>query len=121
VKTWRGQQYSLALFPIWIRAVTTAVGNVFFGRSLGFVVTPKTRQEFAPAWGLIRPQLIAMGLLIFAAVVGIVRLAVGQAPLLGTGVNLVWIVYDLVILSVVISAARFRGVEEESAVAVRQS
>ncbi len=43
VKTWRGQQYSLALFPLWIRACTTAIGNVYFGRSLGFVVTPPDR------------------------------------------------------------------------------
>ena len=27
VKTWRGQQYSLALFPLWIRACTTAFGQ----------------------------------------------------------------------------------------------
>jgi cellulose synthase (UDP-forming) len=52
-----------------------------------------------------------MALLVLAAVVGLIRLALGRAPLLGTGVNLVWVVYDLVILSVVITAARFRGVE----------
>ncbi len=27
VKTWRGQQYSLALFPLWVRACTTAIGT----------------------------------------------------------------------------------------------
>lgn len=31
-KTWRGQQYSLALFPVWIKACTTAAANVMFGR-----------------------------------------------------------------------------------------
>ena len=29
VKTWRGQQYSLALFPLWIRACGTAAANVW--------------------------------------------------------------------------------------------
>jgi cellulose synthase (UDP-forming) len=111
IRTWRGQQYSLALFPLWIRACATAVSNVFFGRSLGFVVTPKTRQEGGPAWNLIRPQLFAIGLLLFAAVVGVVRLAAGRAPALGVGVNLVWIAYDIVALSVVVQAARYRGPE----------
>ena len=41
-KTWRGHQYSLALFPLWIRACWTAAANVWFHRPLGFVVTPKT-------------------------------------------------------------------------------
>ncbi|MEU6537062.1 anti-sigma factor antagonist [Streptomyces sp. NPDC047000] len=48
VRTWRGQQYSLALFPLWIKATVTAVANIAFGRPLGFVVTPKTRQAHAP-------------------------------------------------------------------------
>jgi cellulose synthase/poly-beta-1,6-N-acetylglucosamine synthase-like glycosyltransferase len=119
IKTWRGQQYSLALFPLWIRACTTAVGNVYFGRSLGFVVTPKERQQGGGIpWRLIRPQLIAMVLLVAAAVVGLVRLWLGMAPTaVGTWVNLVWVVYDLVVLSVVIQAARYRGpanVEEQT-------
>jgi cellulose synthase (UDP-forming) len=112
IKTWRGQQYSLALFPLWIRACTTAVGNVFFGRSLGFVVTPKTRPTSKKPfpWRLIRPQLIAMVLLAAAAVVGLVRLALGLAPTAqGTWINLVWVIYDLVVLSVVIQAARYPG------------
>jgi cellulose synthase (UDP-forming) len=111
IRTWRGQQYSLALFPLWIRACTTAVGNVFFGRSLGFVVTPKERQQGGGIpWRLIRPQVVAMVVLVVAAVVGLVRLWLGLAPTAeGTWVNLVWVVYDLVVLSVVIEAARYRG------------
>ena len=58
IPTWRGQQYSLALFPIWIRACTTAARNVWFGRPLDFAVTPKVRQDTGPAWHLIRPQLV---------------------------------------------------------------
>jgi cellulose synthase (UDP-forming) len=108
--TWRGQQYSLALFPVWIKAFTSAFGNVFLGRDLDFVVTPKTRPVAAgPAWHLIKPQLVAMGALALAAVVGLVRLGVGQATPLGTVFNLVWVLFDLLIFSVVIRAARYRG------------
>ncbi len=122
VKTWRGQQYSLALFPLWIRACTTAVGNVVFGRSLGFVVTPKTRQEGGPAWSLIRPQLIAMGLLVAAAIIGLVRLAIGAAPSgYGTYVNLVWVAYDLLVLSVIVQAARYRGSDSVEQLAEHRS
>ncbi|MFC4784844.1 glycosyltransferase family 2 protein [Nocardioides sp. MAHUQ-72] len=113
--TWRGQQYSLALFPTWIRSVTSAVGNVWFGRSLDFAVTPKTRREpTGPAWHLVRPQLWAMGLLVLAAVVGVFRVAVGQAGPLGTAFNLVWVAFDLAIFSVIIRAARYRGFEPEA-------
>jgi cellulose synthase (UDP-forming) len=112
IKTWRGQQYSLALFPLWIRACTTAVGNVFLGRSLGFVVTPKTRPtgDRPFPWRLIRPQLVAIALLVAAAVIGLVRLWLGLAPTAqGTWINLVWVVYDLVVLSVIVQAARYSG------------
>jgi cellulose synthase (UDP-forming) len=110
VRTWRGQQYSLALFPLWIRACTTAVANVWFGRSLGFVVTPKTRQEGGGVpWRLIRPQLVAMGLLLAAGVLGILRWSQGQLGLLPTAVNLVWIGYDIAVLSIVVRAVRYRG------------
>ena len=109
VRTWRGQQYSLALFPLWIRACTTAVGNVYLGQSLGFVVTPKTRQRGARPWRLIRPQLVAIGLLVLAAVVGAVRMLLGQADPVPTSVNMVWIAYDLVVLSVIVQAARYQG------------
>jgi cellulose synthase (UDP-forming) len=113
-RTWRGQQYSLALFPLWIRACTTAIGNVVFRRSLGFVVTPKTRQAGGPPWRLIRPQLVAMGLLVVAVVVGLTRLALGLAPsAAGTFVNVGWVTYDLVVLSVIIDAALYMGPEGE--------
>ena len=110
--TWRGQQYSLALFPVWIKSFTSAYGNVFLGRSLDFAVTPKTRQESTgPAWHLVRPQLYAMAALVLAVVIGVVRVAVGQAHLWGTVFNMVWVLFDLAIFSVIIKAARYRGFE----------
>jgi cellulose synthase/poly-beta-1,6-N-acetylglucosamine synthase-like glycosyltransferase len=110
VRTWRGQQYSLALFPLWIKATVTAVANVLFGRPLGFVVTPKTRQDRAPAWRLVKWQLAAMALLVLASAVGVIRVATGVTPSYGgTVINLVWVGYDLLLLGVVVSAARYQG------------
>lgn len=117
LRTWRGQQYSLALFPVWIKATWTAAANVWFGRPLGFAVTPKARQSSSGAWRLVRPQLVAMAVLVLAAVVGVVRWALGYAPWVGTFVNLAWVAYDLVVLSVIVQALRYRGyqgAEEEA-------
>jgi cellulose synthase (UDP-forming) len=109
IPTWRGQQYSLALFPIWIKACTTAARNVWFGRPLGFAVTPKDRQEGGPRWSLIRPQIVVSGLLVVAAVVGIARLAAGLSEPIGTLVNVVWVVFDLVVMSILVRAVLYRG------------
>ncbi|MDP2316478.1 MAG: glycosyltransferase [Pseudomonadota bacterium] len=106
--TWRGQQYSLALFPLWIRAVITAFQNVYFGSKLPFVVTPKTRQG-GVHWSLVRPQLAVTVILAGAILVGLVKLAVGTSdeafPIV---MNMVWAVYGIVMLSVVLNAARWQ-------------
>ncbi len=118
--TWRGQQYSLALFPVWIRSFTSAFGNVFLGRSLDFAVTPKTRPASSgPAWHLVRPQLGAIAVLIAASVVGVIRVAVGAAGVAGTAFNLIWVGFDLAVFSVIIKAARYEGFEPASAQAPR--
>ncbi|MCK6081705.1 glycosyltransferase [Microbacterium sp. EYE_5] len=110
IRTWRGQQYSLALFPVWIAACVTAFANVVLGRSLNFVVTRKDgRAAGGPPWREIWPQLTAMVLLAIAVVVGIGRVVVGTADGTGTLVNTVWVAYDLVVLSVLIQAARYQG------------
>jgi cellulose synthase (UDP-forming) len=108
--TWRGQQYSLALFPIWIRACTTAFRNVVFGKPLGFAVTPKTADEAnqRTQWHLIRWQLVVLAGLAIAAVMGAFQLHRGAISVLGVSVNLVWVLFDIAILSVVIRAVRFR-------------
>ncbi|MHC5559713.1 glycosyltransferase family 2 protein [Kocuria sp. U4B] len=120
IPTWRGRQYSLALFPTWIKACTTAARSVWFGRPLGRAVTPEARQDGGPPWRLIRPQLIAMGLLGVALVVGVVRAALGFNDLLGTLVSTAWVAVDLVVLSVLITAAKYKGSvpEERNADAV---
>ncbi|MGE0220270.1 glycosyltransferase family 2 protein [Mycolicibacterium sp.] len=112
--TWRGQQYSLALFPVWIRACVTAFRNVYFDRPLGFAVTPKTRQEAgAIPWHLVKWQLAAIAMLAVASVIGIVQLYFGVISVLGVGVNLFWVLFDVVILSVVFQAVRYRGHDPE--------
>ncbi len=109
IRTWRGQQYSLALFPVWIKAFTSAFGNVFRDRPLDFAVTPKVvTDEDRPRWDLLRPQLIAMGLLVLSVVIGLVRLAVGQADPLGVALNVFWVAFSLLLLSAVVKAARYR-------------
>ena len=116
--TWRGQQYSLALFPIWIKAVTSAVGSVYFGQKLGFVVTPKTRQG-GVSLQLVRYQLIFMGLLVLAILVGVARYLLSDnmdtIPLI---INIFWAVYDIVALSVVLSAVFYKPAEEASTVPI---
>jgi cellulose synthase (UDP-forming) len=112
--SWRGQQYALALFPIWIRSVTSAIGNVFFGRSLAFAITPKTRPVAAgPPWHLLRPQLLVMVLLVGTSMVGIVRWYLGSATSLATVINLIWVVFDLCLFSIVVRAARYQGFKPE--------
>nr|WP_254703549.1 glycosyltransferase family 2 protein [Pseudarthrobacter sp. C4D7] len=120
IPTWRGQQYSLALFPTWIKACTTAARNVWFGRPLGFAVTPKARQSGGPSWSLIRPQIVVSILLALAAVVGIVRLATGLAEPLGTLVNVVWVVFDLVVMSILVRAVLYKGYEPAAEPANRE-
>ncbi|WP_411374524.1 glycosyltransferase family 2 protein [Arthrobacter sp. MPF02] len=109
IPTWRGQQYSLALFPTWIKACSTAAKNVWFGRPLGFAVTPKARQSGGPSWSLIRPQIVVSVLLAVAAVVGIIRLATGLAERLGTLVNVAWVIFDLVVMSILVRAVLYKG------------
>lgn len=113
--TWRGQQYSLALFPIWIKSVTSAIGSVHFGQKLGFVVTPKTRQG-GVSLRLVRPQLVFMVLLVIAVIFGLGRLALGAN---GDGVpivlNVLWAVYDLVALSAVLDATFHRPASDADA------
>jgi cellulose synthase (UDP-forming) len=111
VKTWRGQQYSFALFPLWIRACVTAVANVYFSRPLGFVVTPKTRQESTGVpWRLIRSQLLVTVGLVAACIIGGVRLWTGASTsAVGTAVNVAWVAYDVVVLSVIYQAALYRA------------
>jgi cellulose synthase (UDP-forming) len=111
--TWRGQQYSLALFPIWIKATTTASISVIFRRGLNFAVTPKDRQEGAHPWHLISIQIASAGLLIFSTIVGIVRIVLGVGEPIGTSINIAWVILNLANFSVLIQAALYQGYKPE--------
>ena len=110
IPTWRGQQYSLALFPVWIEACRTAFNNVVLRIPLGFAVTPKTRPvSTGPQWHLIKTQIIVAVMLVMAILIGCVRLFLDGAEPIGTVVNIFWAVYDLIVLGILITAARYTG------------
>ena len=104
VPTWRGQQYSFALFPTWIMAMVSAAANTFFGRPLTFLVTPKDRTIAHREWRLVAPQLVTIGILIASVLVGIARVLFGGGQPLGTIINIAWVGYDIALISVVIRA-----------------
>jgi cellulose synthase (UDP-forming) len=107
--TWRGQQYSLALFPVWIKATTSAASSVILRRGLNFAVTPKDRQEGARPWGLVSVQMASAALLIFSSVVGITRLVMGLGEPIGTSINLAWVILNLAYFSVLVQAVLYQG------------
>lgn len=97
----RGEQYSLALFPLWIRAVIT----VLTGAKLRFVVTPKQRQSgnYLP---LVWPQLLVIWLTSLAILYGVLAFALGwNQQWEGLLVNIFWGCYNILMLSAVVRAA----------------
>lgn len=103
--TLRGEQFSLALFPIWIQAVVT----VFSGRKLRFTVTPKSRQE-GVYLNLVWPQLSLAVMLTLGVVYALVALVLGwRNDGIGIAVNIFWAVYDIWMLSPILRAAVYRG------------
>ena len=50
-----------------------------------------------------------LSLLVIAAVVGIGRLAAGMSEPIGTLVNVFWVVFDLVVMSILVRAVLYRG------------
>jgi cellulose synthase (UDP-forming) len=50
-----------------------------------------------------------MIVLTIALIIGVTRVFIGTADGTGTLVNTAWVLYDLVVLSVIIQAARYRG------------
>lgn len=112
--TWRGQQYTLALFPLWIQACVSAAANVFGGVPLNFAVTPKVGTS-SRRWDLrrIRWQIVTAVVLVAAVIAGLVRLLLQGAEAVGTLVNIGWVGFDLVALSVLVGAVRYRGYATE--------
>jgi len=72
LSVWRGEQYSLALFSLWIQAVI----SVLTGKKLSFIVTPKQRQSGNFLF-LVWPQILIVSLTIMAILFGIFSFIVG--------------------------------------------
>lgn len=101
---WRGEQYSLALFPLWIQSVL----SVLAGAKLKFVVTSKQRQT-GNYLHLIRPQLLIVWLTALAIVYGLFSLVVGwNLQVEGVLVNIFWGCYNIVMLSAIVRAAVYK-------------
>jgi cellulose synthase (UDP-forming) len=106
----RGEQYSLALFPLWIRAVIT----VFSGEKLTFKVTPKSRQS-GVFLNLVIPQLAITVLLVLSSLYGLLGLALGwRQDTTGVIINVIWAAYDIWMLSVVLKAAVYSPAQAAS-------
>ena len=116
--TWRGQQYTLALFPVWIKACISAAANVWAGVPLDFAVTPKAGTSTDRVdLSRVRWQIAAALALVVAVIAGVVRLVLLHAEPIGTLVNVGWVVYDLVAMSALVGAVRYRGFTPEKGIA----
>jgi cellulose synthase (UDP-forming) len=100
----RGEQYSIALFPIWIQAILSVVT----GAKLSFEVTPKQRQS-GNYLTLIWPQLTVMLLTASAILYGIYTFAAGvNTNLVGILINIFWCGYNIVLLSTIVRSALYK-------------
>jgi cellulose synthase (UDP-forming) len=100
-EVWRAEQYTIALFPLFIQAVL----SVFTKRSIKFKVTPKERQS-GIYLNLVMPQLIVCGLTILGIIWCVIRWTMGTLPDVSLYVvNAGWSLYNVLLLSVIIRAA----------------
>jgi cellulose synthase (UDP-forming) len=103
----RSEQYSLALFPVWIRAVL----STFTNRNPKFVVTPKRRQN-GNYLHLVWPQLAIITLTALAICYGVYALVFqSQGTPMGVAMNVFWGGYNVAMLSPIVRAAVFRPPE----------
>jgi cellulose synthase (UDP-forming) len=104
VNAWRSEQYALALFPLWIRAVFSTV----LGRRLQFVVTPKRRQSgnflnlVWPQIAVITASALAIGYGLYAFIFE------GRGSMVSVSMNVFWAGYNIAMLAPIVRAAVFR-------------
>ncbi|MEL7356617.1 MAG: glycosyltransferase family 2 protein [Cyanobacteria bacterium J06560_6] len=100
-EVWRSEQYSVALFPLFIQAVL----SVWFKQSLTFQVTPKHRQS-GIYLKMVWPQLSLFFLLVMGILWGGVQLWLGYIETPSTyWVNVAWSCYSLCLLWSIIRAS----------------
>jgi len=103
----RSEQYSLALFPLWIKAVLSTLAR----RSLAFVVTPKRRQS-GNYLHLVWPQIATIALTALAIGYGCYALVFSaQGTPAGVAMNVFWGGYNIAMLLPIVRAAVFRPPE----------
>jgi cellulose synthase (UDP-forming) len=101
---WRGEQYSLALFPLWIQAVV----SVITGAKVRFAVTPKQRQA-GIYLHLIWPQLLIVCLTALAVGYGLLSCIAGWNPWTGAIlVSIFWGCHNISRLWAIVRAAVYR-------------
>ena len=104
ISVWRSEQYSLALFPLWIEAVLSTM----LGRRLEFVVTPKKRQS-GTFVALVWPQITVIVLTVVAICYGVYSfLLESRGSAAGVSMNVFWGAYNVAMLLPIVRAAVFR-------------
>ncbi|WP_299407573.1 glycosyltransferase family 2 protein [Acaryochloris sp. IP29b_bin.148] len=98
---WRAEQFAIALFPLFIKAVW----SVFTGRPAQFQVTPKQRQSGVYI-GLVIPQLTVVILTFLGISWSLFRYATGSLDNPGLHLlNSAWAIYNVSLTWVLIKAA----------------
>jgi cellulose synthase (UDP-forming) len=109
-EVWRAEQYTIALFPLFIQAVL----SVFTKQSLNFKVTPKERQS-GIYLNLVMPQLVVCGLTILGVLWSLIRWSMGTLTDISLYVvNAGWAFYNVLLLSVIIRAAIWQPKAEKA-------
>jgi cellulose synthase (UDP-forming) len=111
IRTWRGQQYSLALSGVDQSLHHRAAERRFESRSIRGHAEDAAAHSRVP-WHL-APHSSRRPVAGDAVVIGGIRLVFYGADPLGTGVNVFWAAYDLLVLNVLVKAVRYRGYQLE--------
>jgi cellulose synthase (UDP-forming) len=102
--TARGEQYSVALFPLWIQAAI----RVLAGAKLKFVVTPK-QQQSGNLLPLVWPQALAICLTLVAIAYGLAAYIAGRySDLNGILINVMWGCTNIWMLWAIVRAAVYK-------------
>jgi len=107
---WRSEQYAIALFSLYIRAVW----SVLTGHPIKFQVTPKQRQS-GRYLNLVTPQLAIIMLTILGIIWSIYRFLIGDLnhPWLYV-LNTAWALYNVALVSGIIRAAVWQPERQKS-------
>jgi len=104
IPLFRGEQYSMALFPVWIKAVV----SVFLNWKITFKVTPKQRQS-GNFLLLVWPQILFVLITVIAILFHTTKIILGEnVEMTGFIINTFWGIYNIVMLQSIIRAAVYK-------------